>query len=91
MDPNGYRQWARPSLHVFILKELNAAECEGLACKTKVVKPPPPFSRTLHGEGGGALLTYTGMPGGRGGGGVILVHKDLVSPPTHKDVLLFLV
>ena len=30
LDPNGYR--ARPS--VFILKQLNAAECEGLACKT---------------------------------------------------------
>ena len=29
--PNGHRQWARPSLHMFILKELNAAECEGLA------------------------------------------------------------
>ena len=34
LDPNGYRQWARPSLHVFILKELNAAECEGLASET---------------------------------------------------------
>ena len=33
-DSNGYRQWARPSLRAFILKELNAAECEGLACKT---------------------------------------------------------
>ena len=31
---NGHRQWARPSLRVFILKELNAAECEGLACET---------------------------------------------------------
>ena len=34
MDPNGHRQWARPSPRVFILKELNAAECEGLACET---------------------------------------------------------
>ena len=34
MDPNGYRQWARPFPRVFILKELNAAECEGLACET---------------------------------------------------------
>ena len=31
LDPNGYRQWARPSLRVFIL---NAAECEGLASET---------------------------------------------------------
>ena len=30
LDPNGqYRQWARPS------KELNAAECEGLASETR--------------------------------------------------------
>ena len=35
LDPNGYRQWARPSLRVFILKELNAAaECKGLASET---------------------------------------------------------
>ena len=34
MDPNGNRQWARPCPRVFILKELNAAECEGLACET---------------------------------------------------------
>ena len=40
LDPNGYiyiyiyRQWARPSLRVFILKELNAAQCEGLASLT---------------------------------------------------------
>ena len=27
-------QWARPSLRVFILKELNAAVCEGLARET---------------------------------------------------------
>ena len=33
-DPNGYRQWARPSLCVFILKALNAVECEGLVCRT---------------------------------------------------------
>ena len=36
LDPNGYRQWARPSLRVFILKELNAAECEGLASETRI-------------------------------------------------------
>ena len=35
VDPNGYRQCARPSLHVFILQELNTAECEDLACETK--------------------------------------------------------
>ena len=34
MDPSRYRQWARPSLHVFILKQLNAAVCEGLAGET---------------------------------------------------------
>ena len=34
LDPNGYGQWARPSLRVFILKELNAAEFEGLASET---------------------------------------------------------
>ena len=34
MDPNGHGQWARSSPRVFILKELNAAECEGLACET---------------------------------------------------------
>ena len=28
-------QWTRPSLCTFILKELNSAECEGLACETK--------------------------------------------------------
>ena len=33
MDPHRYSQWARPSLHVFILRELNTAECEGLACE----------------------------------------------------------
>ena len=38
VDPNGYRQWARPSLRVFILKELNAAECEGLASETSEVQ-----------------------------------------------------
>ena len=45
MDPNGHRQWARPSLRVFILKELNAAECEGLACETILVpaRPVPRF------------------------------------------------
>ena len=40
MDPNGHRQWARPSPRVFILKELNAAECEGLACETSFIEPP---------------------------------------------------
>ena len=35
MDPNGHRQWARPSPRVFILKELNAAECERLTCETR--------------------------------------------------------
>ena len=35
LDPNWYRQWARPSLRVFILKELNTAECEGLASETR--------------------------------------------------------
>ena len=33
MDPNEYRQWADPP-SAFILKELNAAECEDLACET---------------------------------------------------------
>ena len=37
LDPNGYRQWARPSLRVFILKEVNAAVCEGLASETMCV------------------------------------------------------
>ena len=41
MDPNGHRQWARPSPRVFILKELNAAECEGLACETRWSHPSP--------------------------------------------------
>ena len=36
MDPNVHGQWARPSLRVFILKALNAAECEGLACQTSI-------------------------------------------------------
>ena len=30
MDPNAHGQWARPSLRTFILKELNAVECQGL-------------------------------------------------------------
>ena len=30
VDPNRYRQRARSSLRVFILRELNAVECEGL-------------------------------------------------------------
>ena len=35
LDPNAHGQWARPSFRAFnILKELNTAECEGLACKT---------------------------------------------------------
>ena len=34
VDPNAHGQWARPSIRVFILKELNAAEYEGLACET---------------------------------------------------------
>ena len=41
MDPNGHRQWARPSPRVFILKELNAAECEGLACETSSYRSAP--------------------------------------------------
>ena len=35
-DPNGYSKWARPSLRVSILKELNAAVCKGLADETSV-------------------------------------------------------
>ena len=35
-DPNGHRQWARPSPRVFILKALNAVECEGLACEIRL-------------------------------------------------------
>ena len=46
MDPNGHRQWARPSPRVFILKELNAAECEGLACETK--EWPPRTGTNIH-------------------------------------------
>ena len=34
MDPNVHGQWARPSLCMFILKKLYAAECEGLVCET---------------------------------------------------------
>ena len=34
MDQNGHRQLARPSLQIFILKELNAVECKDLACET---------------------------------------------------------
>jgi hypothetical protein len=37
LDPNGYRQWAIPSLRVFILKDLNT---EGLACETRTVTGP---------------------------------------------------
>ena len=33
-DPKRYRQSPRPSLRVFILKELNAAGGSGLACET---------------------------------------------------------
>ena len=34
LDPNAHRQCARPSLYTFILKELYAAEREGLARET---------------------------------------------------------
>ena len=34
MDPNAHGQGARPSLRMFIPKELNAVGCEGLACET---------------------------------------------------------
>ena len=44
MDQNGYRQWARPSLRVFILKELNAAVCEGLARESN-----PPYNGHMVG------------------------------------------
>ena len=43
MNPNGHRQWARPSLQ---LKELNAAECEGLAYKTSCCFPTTIALRT---------------------------------------------
>ena len=36
MNPHAHGQWARPSLRMFILKELNAAECESLACETSL-------------------------------------------------------
>ena len=39
MDPNAHGQWARPSLHAFILKELNTAKCEDLACETNNTSP----------------------------------------------------
>ena len=37
MDQNRYRQWARPSRCEYILKELNAAVCEGLARETIII------------------------------------------------------
>ena len=50
MDPNGHRQWARPSPRVFILKELNAAECEGLAYETNFLQQVM-LAERLHAHG----------------------------------------
>ena len=41
---NAHGQWARPFLCAFILKELNAVECEGLACETRVTVQCPSVS-----------------------------------------------
>ena len=53
MDPNGYRQWARPSLCVFILKKLNTV---GLACEaTLSLAHPNPSPLVYEHEDPGAI------------------------------------
>lgn len=46
MDQNVHVQWARPFLRAFILKELNAGECEGLANASP--QPVPCWDKILY-------------------------------------------